>query len=169
MTRRTSRTKRKPTNTNGKDASPRGGMKTKQTKVADGAGTGSPGPQQTKLSFAPTATTDKASIPTRQPNSAIASTPTVKAYAKTTIAITPEPGRLLTESPREPTDPITQENTSKKTKTKKQTFEYRRSHRKALSIKTSDTAALSMSHPAINPFKNLSPFLRLTSQRSKQC
>jgi len=50
------KTKRKATNTNGKDASPRGGLKSKQTRVSDTKETSTAGPKQTKLSFAPTTT-----------------------------------------------------------------------------------------------------------------
>jgi hypothetical protein len=82
MTRR-QKAKRKPTSTTGKDASPRGGLKSKQTRVDKGSEMNSPGPQQTKLSFAPNTSKMAVEPPTPQRQSADA-----------TIAITPEPGKV---------------------------------------------------------------------------
>ena len=76
---RMAKKKRKPTNSSGKDVSPRGGLKSKQTKVQSAAGTESTGPKQTKIKFAPTATTMKASPPTPK-----------SAPKEITTAITPE-------------------------------------------------------------------------------
>jgi hypothetical protein len=79
--------KRKPTSTAGKDASPRGGLKTKQTRVHNESEMSSPGPQQTKLSFAPTTSTR---------NTVETPTPTTKRRSNNdvTAAITPEPGKV---------------------------------------------------------------------------
>ena len=116
MTRRAAPKKRKPTNTAGKDASPRGGMKTKQTKGANGEATSSqgsktssPGPKQTKITFAPTATADSNPPPTPK-------------ATFITIAITPEPGRNVAQLPlTTDTIDITSTDTSEKhKKTKKQ-------------------------------------------------
>jgi hypothetical protein len=105
--------KRKPTNTNGKDASPRGGDKSKQTRVAKASGTSSPGPQQTKLTFAPTASAASAAI----------ASPTPKLISNEMIAITPDAAKL----PPLPENPIAEQDqdseisteTKKNTKTQK--------------------------------------------------
>jgi hypothetical protein len=77
MTRR-SKPKRKPTNTGGKDALPRGGLKSKQTKVTSEEETKATGPQQTKLSFAPSQVTPKTLF-----------APPTPPTAKATVAVTP--------------------------------------------------------------------------------
>ena len=84
MTRKPAKNKRKPTNSSGKDASPRGGLKSKQTKVQNVERTETTGPQQTKIKFAPTATMLKA------PPTTPKSSPTEMASA-----ITPEPNRVI--------------------------------------------------------------------------
>ena len=107
MTRKPQKNKRKPTSNSGKDASPRGGLKSKQTKVQSAAGTEPTGPQQTKIKFAPTVTTMKA-LPTT-PKSA----PTL-----TTTAITPEPSQATVNSPSARLkDPPELSNTEKSTTT----------------------------------------------------
>jgi hypothetical protein len=85
---RRAKAKRKPTSTTGKDASPRGGLKTKQTRVDNESETASPGPQQTKLSFAPS-TTAKTVVP-----------PTPRSQTNaTSAAITPDPGKAARLNP----------------------------------------------------------------------
>ena len=109
MTRK-SKSKRKPTSNIGKDESPRGGLKSKQTKVQDGAGTEALGPQQTKITFAPT-TTEK-TLPTTPRGS----------QKELTTAITPEPShgvaRLPPASPNVPLESskVEKENTATTTK-----------------------------------------------------
>ena len=109
MTRK-SQSKRKPTSNIGKDESPRGGLKSKQTKVQDGAGTEALGPQQTKITFAPT-TTEK-TLPTTPRGS----------QKELTTAITPEPShgvaRLPPASPNVPLESskVEKENTATTTK-----------------------------------------------------
>jgi hypothetical protein len=104
MTRRAPKLKRKNTNTSGKDASPRGGMKTKQTKVSNDEGTGPTGPKQTKLSFAPTPTANNGG------------TPTAKPQVETTVAITPEGVARLPPGNPSATESSNTESTSKKNK-----------------------------------------------------
>lgn len=81
MVRRT-KGKRKPTSTAGKDASPRRGIKSKQTRVDNESGTGSPGPKQQKLQFTPTPNSTKPA-----------------AVIETSAAITPEPGKGVARLP----------------------------------------------------------------------
>ncbi len=104
MTKKPAKNKRKPTSNSGKDASPRGGFKSKQTKVQNTAGMETPGPQQTKIKFAPTVTKLKA--PPTTPNSS----PT-----ETASAITPKPSQVvahaLTESPVAPSATANTEST----------------------------------------------------------
>jgi hypothetical protein len=115
MTRRP-KTKRKPTSTVGKDASPRGGLKTKQSKAANGEKLASIGHQQTKLSFGPTTVAEKTVPPTPK-----------QASAEVTIAITPEPSTGVAKLPpkplptiEEPTDNVTPTKKHKKTKKTRQ-------------------------------------------------
>ena len=58
MTRKPQKNKRKPTSNSGKDASPRGGLKSKQTKVQSAAGTEPTGPQQNIAFSEPTSLQD---------------------------------------------------------------------------------------------------------------
>jgi hypothetical protein len=59
MTRKT-KNKSKPSNSGKDEVSPRGGLKSKQTKVQSHAGMESTGPQQTKIKFVLTITVGKA-------------------------------------------------------------------------------------------------------------
>jgi hypothetical protein len=109
MTRK-AKPKRKPTSSNGKDSSPRGGDKAKQTRVTNPAGIKDSGQRQTKLSFAPT-------------NNTVIAPPTPKTVQVEMTTITPEVTRLppLPESPTSSDSETPKEKTVEKQQNSKKT------------------------------------------------